>query len=198
MQGPLHPKRALSVHARTAPYLSPMDLDSLPRIGKLGKPWGHQCDLTLHLDAAELEDLIEAECLFVDIDGQKVPFFFTKLRDKGRDILVKFDDFNDPQSAAILVGRDIYAPPGLLVEDGEDGWDPATLIGMQVADEEHGELGEVVALDGTDDHPVLVIRRGEEEVLVPLADELVVGIDAEQGLLVVRTPPGLLELYRGA
>jgi 16S rRNA processing protein RimM len=175
-----------------------MDLDSLPRIGKLGKPWGHQGDLTVHLDELDPEDLADAECLFVDIDGQKVPFFFTKLRDKGRDILVKFDDFNDPQSAAILVGRELYAPPGLLVEDGDEHWDPATLIGMKVADEAYGDLGEVVALDGTDDHPVLVIQRGDEEVLVPLADELVVGIDAAQGLLVVRTPPGLLELYRGA
>jgi ribosomal protein L35AE/L33A len=49
----------------------------------------------------------------VDIEGQKVPFFFSKLHDKGRDILVKFDDFNDPQSASILVGRDL-CPPGLL------------------------------------------------------------------------------------
>jgi 16S rRNA processing protein RimM len=175
-----------------------MDLDSLQRIGRLGKPWGHQGDLTVQLEGVELEDLSGAECLFADIDGQKVPFFIAKLRDKGRDVLVKFDEFHDPQSAAILVGRDIYAPPGLLVEDDEEHWDPATLIGMQVADEAHGELGEVVALDGTDEHPVLVIRNGGEEVLVPLADELVVGIDAAQGLLVVRTPPGLLELYRGA
>lgn len=175
-----------------------MDLERLQRIGKLGKPWGHQGDLTVHLDTVEVDDLSEAECLFVDIDGQKVPFFFSKLQDKGRDVLVKFDDFHDPQAASILVGRDLYAPPGLLVADGDEHWDPATLIGMQVADEVHGELGEVVALDGTEEHPVLVIRNGEEEVLVPLADELVVGIDAEQGHLVVRTPPGLLELYRGA
>ncbi len=175
-----------------------MDLDSLRRIGRLGKPWGHQGDLTVHLDAVEVDDLADAECLFVDVDGQKVPFFFTKLQEKGRDVLVKFDDFHDPQAAAMLVGCDLYAPPGLLVEDDEEHWDSATLIGMQVADEAFGELGKVVALDGTDEHPVLVIRSGGQEVLVPLADELVVGIDAAQGILVVRTPPGLLELYRGA
>ncbi|HOY29673.1 MAG TPA: hypothetical protein PLR96_11905, partial [Flavobacteriales bacterium] len=88
-----------------------MDLDSLHRIGKLGKPWGHRGELTVHLEDCELEDLVHAGSLFVDIEGQKVPFFFTQLHDKGRDILVKFDDFHDPQSASILVGRDIYAPP---------------------------------------------------------------------------------------
>ncbi|MCC6939921.1 MAG: hypothetical protein IT226_17025, partial [Flavobacteriales bacterium] len=101
-----------------------MDLDSLHLIGRLGKPWGHQGELTVHLDSVDLEDIIHAGSLFVDIEGQKVPFFFSRLHDKGRDILVKFDDFDDPQSASVLVGRDIYAPPGLLADGSDESWDP--------------------------------------------------------------------------
>jgi ribosomal 30S subunit maturation factor RimM len=58
-------------------------------------------------------------------------------------MLVKFEDFNDPQSASILVGRDLFAPPGLLADGSDESWDPEEFIGMMVRDEEHGDLGEV-------------------------------------------------------
>lgn len=173
-----------------------MDLESLQHIGKLGKPWGNQGELTVHLENVDLEDLVPAGSLFVDIEGQRVPFFFSSLRDHGRSgILVKFDDLNDPQSAGILVGRDIYGPPGILSDGSDESWDPDECIGMLVSDEEHGELGEVVGMDGTDDNPVMVILHGSREIMIPLADEMIVGIDPEQNVMVVRTPPGLLDLY---
>lgn len=174
-----------------------MDLDSLHRIGRLGKPWGHQGELVVHLEDVELEDLVHAGSLFVEIEGQKVPFFFTKLHDKGRDTLVKFDDFNDPQSASVLVGCDVYAPPGMLSDGSDESWDPEEFIGMIVRDEEHGDLGEVVGMEGTDRNPVLVVLRGDQEVMVPLVDEMILGVDPEENALLVRTPPGLIDLYRG-
>jgi 16S rRNA processing protein RimM len=173
-----------------------MDLDSLHRLGRLGKPWGHQGELTVHLEDVDPDEIAHYGALFVEIDGQRVPFFFTKLYDKGRETLIKFDEFADPQSAGILVGCDIYAPPGYLVDGSDESWGPEEFIGMLVKDEEHGELGEVTGIEGTERNPVLVILRGEHEVMVPLAEEMIVGIDAEEGFLVVRTPPGLIDLYR--
>ncbi|MBK8500335.1 MAG: 16S rRNA processing protein RimM [Flavobacteriales bacterium] len=174
-----------------------MDLDSLHRIGRLGKPWGHQGELTVHLDDVDLDDIIHAGSLFVDIEGQKVPFFFSRLHDKGRDVLVKFDDFDDPQSASMLVGRDLYAPPGLLADGSDESWDPEEFIGMLVRDEEHGELGEVTGLEGSAKNPVLVVLRGEQEVMIPLVEEMILGVDPEENVLIVRTPPGLIDLNKG-
>jgi 16S rRNA processing protein RimM len=175
-----------------------MDLDSLHRIGRLGKPWGHKGELTVHLEDCDLDDLLHSGWFFVDIEGQKVPFAYRDLHDKGRaGVLVKFDDFDDPQAAGILVGRDLYAPPGLLADGSDESWDPEEFIGMLVRDEVHGDLGEVTAIEGTDKNPVLVVLLGEQEVMVPLADDLIVGVEPEENVLVVRTPPGLVDLYRG-
>jgi 16S rRNA processing protein RimM len=110
---------------------------------------------------------------------------------------VKFDDFHDPQSASVLTGRDIYAPPGLLADGSDESWDPEEFIGMLVRDEEHGELGEVTGLDGTEKHPVLVVLSATHEVMIPLVDEMILNVDLEENVLLVRTPPGLLDLYRG-
>ncbi|MDX9751009.1 MAG: hypothetical protein RBT71_08020 [Flavobacteriales bacterium] len=163
-------------------------------IGKLGKPWGNQGELTLQLDAAtDRDDLDAPGWLFVDIDGQHVPFHYAALREKGgAGTLVRFDDLDDPQRAAFLVGRTILVPAG------DTGPRPAPdgIVGLRVHDEVHGDLGEVVALEGTDRNPVMLVRLGEQEVMVPLADELVTGFDPAAGVLQVRTPPGLVEMYR--
>lgn len=174
-----------------------MDLDSLHRIGRIGKAWGHQGELTLHLDDIDLDDLVHAGSFFVDIEGQKVPFAFSRLHEVGSETLVKFDDFNDPQSAQIIVGRDLYAPPGLLADGSDESWDPEEFIDMLVRDEEHGELGIVTAIEGTEKNPVLVVLHGEEEVLIPVTDEMIMGVDPEENVLLVRTPPGLIELNKG-
>lgn len=175
-----------------------MDLESLQRIGRLGKPWSHRGELTVHLENCDLEDLVPEGALFVDIEGQKVPFFYTHLRDQGKaGVLVKFDEMADPQSAGILVGRDIYAPPGHLADGSDESWDPEEFIGIVVRDEEHGELGEVTAIEGTDLNPVLVILHGDQEVMVPLVEDLILDLDLEERTMLVRTPPGLIEMYRG-
>ncbi len=68
---------------------------------------------------------------------------------------------------------------------------------MLVRDEEHGELGIVTAIEGTEKNPVLVVLHGEEEVLIPVTDEMILGVDPEENVLLVRTPPGLIELNKG-
>lgn len=173
-----------------------MDTDSLHFLGRLGKPWGNQGELTVHLEEVDVDDIVHAGSLFVDIEGQKVPFFFTKLYEKGSDVLIKFDDFNDPRSAGVIVGRDIYAPPGHLADGSDESWDPEEFMGLLVRDEQHGELGEVTAIEGTDKNPVLVIMRGEQEVMVPLADEMIIDLNMEERSLTIRTPEGLIDLYR--
>lgn len=175
-----------------------MDPESHHRIGKLGRTWGHLGELRLHLEAMSPEEIEDHGSLFVDIEGQQVPFFFTSIREHGREgTLIKFDEIDDPQAAAFLVGREVYVPPGLLTDGSDESWDPESLVGLLVVDREAGEVGEVNALDGTKRNPLLVVQHGEEEVLIPLADDLIEGIDAEEGILLVKLPPGLLDLNRG-
>jgi 16S rRNA processing protein RimM len=179
-----------------------MDLDQLRHLGRLGKPWGNRGELTLHLEEADLDEVLELGVLFAEIDGQRVPFHVIHLREHPRTgAVVLFEDLADPQSVAFLVGCEVFAPPGHGIkgdpgEDGED-LDPSEFIGMRVLDVEYGELGEVVGTEGTEDHPVMVVHKDGHEILIPLVDDMITGIDLETGHLVVRTPPGLVDLYRG-
>lgn len=171
-------------------------MGALKRIGRLGKPWGSKGELALHLEAADPDTIEQRGWVFLDIDGQEVPFPVVSIMDKGRDLLIKFDEVDDPQAAAVLVGRDVLFERDKLDEaDGRD-WSLEDLIGMQVTDETHGPLGEVTWLAGTDDNPVLVIVSQGTEIMVPAAEGIVVAVDPEKRTITVRTPEGLVDLYR--
>lgn len=180
-----------------------MDLSKLRLLGRLGKPWGHRGELVLHLDDIRFEAVLSFNFLFVEIDGLRVPFAVVHVREHPRvGAVVKFQGMDDPQAASVLVNRAVFAPPRHVdprkeEQDTEGELGPEDLLGMQVLDEEYGDLGEVTGIEGTEDHPVMVVRKGEQEVLIPIVDALITGIDEDTGHLVVRTPPGLVDLYRG-
>jgi 16S rRNA processing protein RimM len=184
-------------------YFHPgMDQEKLHRLGRLGKPWGHRGELALMLEEADFAGIQDFGVLFVELDGQHVPFFLTHLRQHPRvGALVKFEDFDDPDSVAFLVNAEVFAPPGHKLDVGEeedDFLDPAEFIGMTVLDEEHGKLGVITGTEGSEDNPVMVVEQDGREILIPMVDDIIIGIDLETGHLVVRTPPGLVDLYRGA
>ena len=172
-----------------------MSAERMRRIGRIGKPWGHRGEVSVHFDRAEASDLVAPGTVFVDFEGQQVPFFFTHCTEKGREVLMKFDWIDDPQAAAVLVGRDLLLPAAQATALAQD-LDPEGLMGMRVLDDVHGELGTVIGLTGTDANPVLVIGAEGKEILVPLADEMILDLDPDTQLLRVHTPEGLVELYR--
>lgn len=177
-----------------------MDLAHLHYLGSLGKPWGHRGELAFQMDGSELDAVRDLGVLFVELDGLRVPFRVATIREHPRvGAVVKFADLDDPQSVGFLVNMQVYAPPGYkdLEDLDEDELDPDALVGMMVLDVEHGELGEVVRLEGTDQNPLMVVDHNGVEVLIPMVNELITGIDLDTGHLVVATPPGLLDLYRG-
>lgn len=179
-----------------------MELDDLHPVGKLGKTWGNQGELSLHLEHCDLDEVLAMGVLFAEIDGQRVPFHVSHLREHPRTgAVVKFEDLDDPQSSAFLVNCEVFAPPGHVPsemedEEGEEGLDPTDLIGIHVFDEMHGHLGEITGTDGTEDNPVLVVVNDGVEVLLPMGGDLIQGIDMETRRMDVRTPDGLVDLYR--
>ena len=191
---------ALSTDGST--FTAKMDLSKLHHLGKLGKPWGHRGELAFHLEDANFEEVLSLGVLFAEIDGLRVPFHVSHMREHPRvGAVVKFENIDDPQAGGFLVNCEVFAPPDHIrpepeERDDEENLDPEELIGMHVLDEEYGELGEIIGTEGTEDHPVMVVRKGDQEILIPIVDDVITGIDLDSGHLVVRTPPGLVDLYR--
>lgn len=182
------------------PLTVPYDPDHLHYLGRLGKAWGHRGELGLGLEGADLEEVLALKVLFVELEGLRVPFFVASLRPHDRmGALVRFEEYGDPQRAAFLVNAPVFAPPGFSPSEETGHLRPEDLMGMLVEDEGHGVIGRVEGVEGVEGtaaNPVLVVKDADHEVLIPLVDEYVIGIDPQAGLLTVRIPPGLAELNK--
>ena len=64
---------------------------------------------------------------------------------------------------------------------------------MTVTDETGHELGCLDTIWDLPAHPVLVVKQGDREVLIPAVKEFIRSVDVAQGRMTVRTIEGLVE-----
>jgi 16S rRNA processing protein RimM len=86
----------------------------------------------------------------------------------------------------LCVGRDELPPP----PDGEFYW--FDLEGLIVYTEDGLCLGRVEEFFPTGSNEVLVVRQGVQETLLPFIKDVILAVDAAQGMMHVRAIPGLL------
>ena len=61
-----------------------------------------------------------------------------------------------------------------------------------VEDVNHGELGEIVAVDDSTMNVLFAIEKGGEELLLPAHEEFITKLDKKKRLLTVEVPDGLI------
>ncbi len=106
---------------------------------------------------------------------------------------VKFEGVDSIESAEALAGSYCLVSksdlPSLVQQDA-----PQTLLGFSVEDEAHGYLGEVVEVLTSSAQGVLVVEGPFGEVMIPVVDEFIAGLDESTRLVRVCIPSGLLNL----
>ncbi len=168
-------------------------------IGRLGKSFGVKGALRLKLDEIKyIEDLIGCDVLFVEIEGQKLPYFIEEIQE-GRDLLIFFDDVKDKQAAEKLVNRPIW----LRAEDvlpevdrtlPEDALEFSFAEGFEIWDEEMGLIGKIEGVEAYPEQELALVNYLEKEVLIPLNNQLVLEVDQENKRIIMNLPDGLLDL----
>jgi 16S rRNA processing protein RimM len=116
---------------------------------------------------------------------------------KGR-IVLKFRGVDSISDAEALVGCEIQIPRAARVELEPDSAYVSDLVGCAVIAVEAGrerELGEIADVQfGAGEAPLLVIRSGKQELLVPFAAEFLENIDLEHKRAAMKLPEGMLEV----
>jgi len=113
----------------------------------------------------------------------------------GDRVILKFEGFDTPETAAALAGCELAVPESEAVELEEGEFYDWQLEGCRVetvGGRDVGTVREVLHTGG--EAPVLVIRdEAGRENLVPLAESICVEIDVAARLIRVDAPEGLLE-----
>lgn len=185
-----------------------IDASDLKAVGKFLKPHGINGEITLFRDFDDL-DFSEFSCVIVDVDGIFVPFFINSVRPKGADTdLVGIDGIADETQAARLTNKTVYLLRRELAEmrlrnadedeetsDDEEGLFAEDLVGYEVVTDAGEKLGKIADIDDTTSNYLFVVETPEgENLLIPVAEEFIVGVDSAEKLLTLNLPEGLLSL----
>lgn len=168
--------------------------------GHFGKPHGIKGEISAYLVDPDI-DLKSARCLFVERDGIMVPFFISSLRPKSSETdLVTIDGVTSEQEArefshSLFWLRPEDMPADSALDPDADGFYAADLIGFIVRDSEAGVIGKITDInDDTNNVLFIVTSPTGAEILIPVADEFIDGIDTESHVIDMTVPAEILSL----
>jgi 16S rRNA processing protein RimM len=167
-------------------------------LGYIAKLHGFKGGVSLFLDVTNPNDYSSLDAVFIDLGDNLTPFFIEsiKLKNKGFSS-VKFEGVNSEVSARKLLRKNVYLSVEMLPElDGINFYDHE-VMGYNVIDEIHGDIGVLSLVIDLKANPLLQIINDEKEILVPLIDGLVRKVDRDNKELHIKSPDGLVDLYLG-
>lgn len=173
-----------------------MTHDECYQLGKITKSFGVKGQVVFFLDVDCPEDYAELDSVLVDIKGALVPYFFHIDTLNGDKATVTFEDLTAEESLA-LIGHDLYLPLSLLPKLTGNKFYFHEVVGFQVIDENHGDIGILQSVIDYPAQPLFQIDCNGTEILVPVIDPVIKLVDRENKTLTIDAPAGLIELYLG-
>lgn len=161
---------------------------------RIGRPRGNKGEVILHpyFELKE-EDFIDAEVTASWSDGKRSSLQIDRLWRHGEKLICHFKDYSTISSAKELRNAELSVPRERLSPLEDEEYYAADLIGCKAVTVDGTELGHIGSVTDTAGSAVLAVV-GEREYLIPLAREIVIEMDVESKLVVVKPPPGLLEI----
>lgn len=166
------------------------------RIGTFTKTKGLKGELQLYVDFDGLES-IKFSAVFVDIAGKLVPYFVSSVKYRDNGAWFFLEDADTIEKASRLVKKDVYLPEKLRPKKKQEEFTLMDLEGFIAIDEKEGELGEILSIQELPQQYIATIRYKTREVLFPLNETIIKGIDQEGGEVYIDLPEGLLDIYLG-
>ena len=165
-------------------------------LGKILKTFGNNGQLMVHLDVDEPEKYQKLESVYLDVYGEWIPFFITKVELKTRNSAVfSFADVLSADEAEEYTGREMFLPMSTLPILSGQQFYFHEVEGFTVIDARYGNLGIVESILDLHQQALFQVRSGEKEILIPVVDQIIKEVDREKKILFIEAPEGLIDLY---
>jgi len=172
-----------------------MKIEEAHYIGYITKTKGLKGEVQVYFEY-DTPEALDLDVLFLDLNGKLVPFFVSAFRLQHNNTgNFFFDDVDHIDKAQPLVKKRIYLPEEKMPEQDEDDFTYEDLEGFMVIDEVHGELGEITEVNEYPQQFVATVSNRGRDILFPLNEDMIAEIDEENGILRMRLPEGLLDIY---
>lgn len=163
--------------------------DNLLPFAKVLKSNGTEGELVLRLQETAPEDINQMELVFIFYDGLPVPFFIQECSLKGSKLFIRLNDITSYEDAEEVVGRNVYIerPEGYENKD-----DLSNLIGWSVLNSSGDKIGIIKDVEDIPGNPCIYIDTGENQVMIPLNEELILSVEASSKEISIDIPQGLI------
>ena len=166
------------------------------QIGFTKKTHGVAGEIKVAIDELYEDLFLEADRVFIEMKGTKMPFFLETVRGGG-ELIVHFEDVKNKEEAYLLQSRPIFLPVSEVPASlslAEETLEYAYLEGYTIVDIHAGILGVVEEVIDMPQQEMALIRYQNRDVLIPLNDNLIEKIDEKQQQITVNLPEGLIDL----
>ena len=173
-----------------------MRIEDCYQLGYVSKTHGLQGEISVILDVDVPEAYEELESVFLELpnSGTLIPFFVDTIDIQAQRALIKFEDIDSIEQAQELVKANLYLPLNTLPELEDGQYYFHEIIGYRVVDEQLGELGSVKDVYAGSGQDLIAMDYKNQEVLIPINDELVPRVDKSAQIVHTNLPEGLLDL----
>lgn len=173
-----------------------MSHDDCYYLGYIVKPHGLKGAFQVSLDVSVPQEYSKMESVFVELDGQLVPFFISSIavqaNGKAR---IEVEDIATTDEARKLVGKKLFLPLQVLPKLTGNHFYYHEIQGFRLLDENNEEVGSIKEIQDSPAQDLIVTIRNDKEILVPILENTIIKLDREQKTLKVKILPGLIELF---
>lgn len=164
-------------------------------LGTLTRPFGLKGELCAFFDTDNPERYTQLDALFLDLDGEKIPYTVEHIAYRGNNqFVIKFDGIG-PNECREFAQVELYLPLSQLPPLYGNRFYFHEVIGFTVIDERLGEIGTCQDFLEVSNNPIMQVNHNGTEILIPASQQFVTQVDRENRILHVSTPEGLVEIY---
>ena len=163
-------------------------------LGRIRKTTGFTGEVVIGIDYDLSELNPDLEFVHLEIEGSLIPFFIDKCDfSNAKSMKVSFIDVPSQEKAKKLLDCLVFIEKCQLANQKHTKVLQG-IEGYSVWDETLGEIGKVDSILENPGQDLLVVIQDDKEILIPVADEIILAVDQKKRRILVDLPEGLLDL----
>jgi len=173
--------------------MKPINELDLVKIGEILRTHGYKGEAVIKL-SIDFDKLKKTELIFLIIDGNTVPFFFSYPPKpyKKSGMLVKFDNIDSETEIEKLINAPVLLQSSNIIPDTEENIFIPENFDVFNKDVLIGKSGSYLNIPS---NPILTVYTPDDkEILIPVNDTFLKKIDSEKKIIIFDLPEGLIDV----
>ena len=174
--------------------------EQLIEIGTILKVHGLKGEMSVSVSNSVFDDVKKCPYFVCDMEGIYVPFFIESYRWKsGSTLLLKLEDVDTIEKANLFCDHVLYFDRRCFSAKEAKDYDKQAeedlgLIGYTIIDKQLGTIGTVTDINDMTANVLFIVSHGDEELMIPAAEDLIESIDDKEKVIYMDLPTGLVNL----